>query len=137
MEIDMKRVLVLAVIALGATGLFADNHEEFEKSMKAAGATFGPLNKSIAAGAFDDVAAGAKKMEAVFATSEKFWTERGTADAIQWSKDGGAAAKALSAAAAAKDADAAKAAFGKAAATCKGCHAAHREKLEDGTYKIK
>jgi hypothetical protein len=27
--------------------------------------------------------------------------------------------------------------FGKAAATCKGCHAAHREKLEDGSYKIK
>jgi hypothetical protein len=72
MESTMKRVLVLGLFVIGATGLFADNHEEFEKSMKAAGATFGPLNKSIAAGAFDDVAAGAKKMEAVFATSEKF-----------------------------------------------------------------
>ncbi len=133
----MKKVFVLGVFALSAMGLFADNHEDFEKSMKAAGATFGPLNKSIAAGAFDDVAAGAKKMEAIFATSEKFWTERGTADGIQWSKDGSAAAKAIGAAAAAKDADAAKAAFGNAAATCKGCHTAHREKLADGTYKIK
>jgi len=133
----MKRVLVLGIFALSAMGLFADDHEDFEKAMKVAGSTFGPLNKAIAAGSFDDVAAGAKKMEAVFATSEKFWTERGTADGIQWSKHGGAAAKALGAAAAAKDADAAKAAFGAAAATCKGCHGAHREKLADGTYKIK
>jgi cytochrome c556 len=137
METAMKRVLVLGLFALSATGLFADNHEEFEKAMKMAGSSMGPLKKALDGGAMDDAAAGAKKMESVFAASEKFWTERKTADAIQWSKDGGAAAKALSAAVGAKDADAAKAAFGKMAGTCKGCHEAHREKLPDGSYKIK
>ena len=133
----MKRVLVLGVFALSAMGLFADNHEDYEKAMKMAGSTMGPLKKALDGGAMDGAAAGATKMESVFATVEKFWTERGTADAIQWSKDGGAAAKALSAAVGAKDADAAKAAFGKMAGTCKGCHEVHREKLADGTYKIK
>jgi len=137
METDMKRVLVLGVFALSAMGLFADNHEDFQKAMKTAGSTVGPLKKALDGGAMDDAGAGAKKMEKVFATAEKFWTERKTADAIQWSKDGGAAAKALSAAVTAKDADAAKAAFGTMTGTCKNCHEAHREKLADGSYKIK
>ena len=133
----MKKILGFAFLALSAMGLFADNHEEFEKSMKIAGSTMGPLKKALDAGAMDDAGMGATKMIGVFAASEKFWAERKTADATQWSKDGGTAAKALSAAVTAKDADAAKAASGKMAGTCKGCHEAHREKLADGTYKIK
>lgn len=133
----MKNKALLAGLVLSAMGLFADNHEDFEKAMKVAGSTMGPLKKALDAGAMDDAGAGATKLVGVFAASEKFWSERKTADAIQWSKDGGAAAKALSAAVSAKDADAAKAAFGKIAGTCKGCHEAHREKLADGTYKIK
>ena len=42
----MKKIFGFALFALSAMGLFADNHEEFEKAMKTAGSTMGPLKKA-------------------------------------------------------------------------------------------
>jgi cytochrome c556 len=69
--------------------------------------------------------------------TEKFWKANGAADAIAMSATGKAAAADLLAAVKASNGAGAKAAFGKLAGTCKGCHEAHREKLPDGKYKIK
>lgn len=113
------------------------DEKEYAASMKTLGATMGHLRKSIEAKTADDVVTDASKVEAVFLLSEKFWKERKVDDATKWSQDGLAAAKELSAAAKANDMDKAAAATKAVGATCMACHTAHREKLPDGTYKIK
>ena len=133
----MKNLLVLALLALGSSALFADNHEAFEAAMKKAGKTMGPLKKALDVNNFADAKPGAQSLVEIYDITEKFWKERKADDAIQSSMTGKAAAAALLAAVAAEKSDDARAAFGKLAGTCKGCHEAHREKLEDGKYKIK
>ena len=130
----MKKLLVISLFAF-AVG--AAEHDDLSKAMKTAGSTMGPLKKALDTGTMADVGPAAAKLEGVFTTSEKFWAAKHVTDATKWSQDGLAAAKALSKAAAAGDAEASKAAFAKIGGTCKGCHDAHREKLPDGSYKIK
>lgn len=133
----MKRLLVTALFVCGATSMFADNHEAFEAAMKKAGKTMGPLKKALDTGAMADAKTGATALVEIYDVTEKFWKERKADDAIAMSATGKAAAADLLAAVNGSNGDAAKAAFGKLAGTCKGCHDAHREKLADGTYKIK
>jgi cytochrome c556 len=132
----MKRLLATTLL-LGVSAMFADDHEAFEASMKRAGKTMGPLKKALDTDAFTDAAPGAAALVEIYDVTEKFWKANGAADAIAMSATGKAAAASLVAAVKASDGAAAKAAFGKLAGTCKGCHDAHREKLPDGKYKIK
>ena len=111
--------------------------QEVAPAMKKAGKTMGPLKKALDVNNFVDAKPGAQALVEIYDTTEKFWKERKADDAIQSSMTGKAAAAALLAAVAAEKSDDARAAFGKLAGTCKGCHEAHREKLADGTYKIK
>jgi cytochrome c556 len=128
----MKLLLIFSVFALGAA-----EHEELSKAMKIAGSTVGPLKKSLDGGMMADAGAAARTLQGVFETAEKFWTEQKVADATKWSQEAQGHARTISTAVTANDADAAKAAFGKLAATCKSCHDVHRERLPDGTFKIK
>lgn len=132
----MKRLLVLSFVA-SFLALAAADHDELSKAMKTAGSTMGPLKKALDAGTMAEVGPAAAKLEGAFTATEAFWTGRKVADATKWSQDALAAAGALRKAGEAGSADAAKAAFIKIAGTCKGCHDAHREKLPDGTFKIK
>ena len=58
-------------------------------------------------------------------------------DAVKIADDSAAAATATAAAAKAGDWDKVKSSWGTVNGGCKGCHDKHREKLEDGSYKIK
>ena len=133
----MKKLLVTALLVLGTSALFADDHEAFEAAMKKAGKTMGPLKKALDSNSFADAMPGAKNLVEIYDVTEKFWKERKADDAIKASAVGKAAAADLLAAVTAEKSEDARAAFGKLAGTCKGCHEAHREKLADGTYKIK
>ena len=106
-------------------------------AMKKAGKTMGPLKKALDTNSFADAMPGAKNLVEIYDVTEKFWKERKADDAIKSSAMGKAAAADLLAAVTAEKSEDARAAFGKLAGTCKGCHEAHREKLADGTYKIK
>ena len=91
----MKNLLVLALLALGSSALFADNHEAFEAAMKKAGKTMGPLKKALDVNNFVDAKPGAQALVEIYDTTEKFWKERKADDAIQSSMTGKAAAAAL------------------------------------------
>ena len=132
----MKRLLAMTLL-LGVSAMFADDHEAFEASMKRAGKTMGPLKTALDGDACADAAPGAAALVELYDVTEKFWKANGAADAIAMSATGKAAAADLVAAVKASNGAGAKAAFGKLAGTCKGCHDAHREKLPDGKYKIK
>ena len=115
----------------------AQVEDAYKDWMKSVPPAVGGIRKNLEAKTLDAVVADAKKLETVFGQSAEFWTKKGGADAAGWSKDVQAAAGKVASAAAAGDADGAAAAFKVVSGSCKGCHETHREKLADGSYKIK
>lgn len=141
-SLEVKEIMkkLLAGVAAGAvlsTMLMALDEKELTKKMKAAGEHMGPIRKSAQAQSMPDVATHAKAMVQALEGTETFWKDRNLPQAVKWSEDGVVAAKALAKAAEENNADGVRAAMSKLGASCKSCHDVHREKLPDGTYKIK
>jgi cytochrome c556 len=132
-----KRTLLLSLFLGLCTIGFAQDEDVYKPWMKATAGSVGSIRKSIEAKTWDAVVPEAKKLEDVFGKSAEFWTKKGVTDAAGWSKDAQAASAKLAAASASGDVEGATAAFKLVSGSCKGCHEAHREKLADGSYKIK
>ena len=132
----MKRFLTTVTLGVGlAILLLAQVDPQYQTWMKTAGSNTGALKKAIDAKSTADAQAAAKTLEGVFGEVAEYWEKRGDAsDAVGFAKEAQSAAKDI---AAAESLDAASASFGKLGAACKNCHAAHREKADDGTWKIK
>jgi cytochrome c556 len=134
----MKKLTLSLSLILGLCSLgFAQDEDAYKSWMKATPGHVGGIRKNLEAKAHDAVVTDAKKLENIFGQSAEFWTKKGVSDAAGWSKDAQAAAAKLATAAAAGDADGAAAAFKSVTGSCKGCHEAHRDKLADGSYKLK
>ncbi len=133
----LRYIYMTCAAGLLALGVSIAADRSFEAVMKDTGATNGSLKKNLDAKSFAAAAADAKKMEGLYGEVLKFWKAKKTADAITMSKDGKTAAKQLASAAKASKGEDAVKAYQSLLATCKGCHAAHREKGADGKYKIK
>lgn len=86
---------------------------------------------------YDGIGQDAARLKANFAKIEIFWTQRKLEDAITFSKAAVKAATDLEAAAKAKDDAAISVSTNAVAATCRGCHQAHRaQNAVDGTFDI-
>lgn len=135
----MKLLLVLLFATFAAYTAIPRSLDEqaFIAAMKTIMPTQGSLRKNIEAKNVDGVKADAAKLEAIFKTSEDFWKERKAEDGIDWSKQGRAGASEIGKLAAAGEWDKIPDAQKKVGSTCSACHTAHREKLPDGSYKIK
>jgi cytochrome c556 len=99
--------------------------------MKTVGKTMGELRKANEAKDEAALKAGGKVLVEQFSNAAKFWAkhkDHGTADAVEWNEKTLTAAKAL--------ADGTGNLQG-VGSTCKGCHDKYREKLADGSYKLK
>jgi cytochrome c556 len=133
----MKSFRFAAAALLGCALIApAQDEAEFQKWMKDTGAFNDMLRKSPSkTGA--EIEAGATKVSGIYVHMKGFWEKRNVADAVKWSEEGKAAADALASAAKAGDEQAATAAMKLLGGGCRSCHDAHREKLPDGTYKIK
>ena len=131
----MKRNLSILLLAGGfaAFGL-ADDHND---NMKAVGATNGALRKDVTAGTMDAAAKDAQMIADLLKKEEAWWSGKGAADATKFAQDGQTAAKSIATAAAAAKAEDVTAGQKALGATCQGCHAAHREKVDGGGYKTK
>jgi cytochrome c556 len=114
----------------------AQEFPEFQNGMKAVDTANGALRKMQPKTGGDAVAA-AERIAAVYENMIPFWRGRNSEEAVKWSEEGKAHAVALASAAKAGDAEKAAAAFSSLGGTCKSCHTKHRERLEDGTYRIK
>jgi cytochrome c556 len=133
----LSLVLLFAVGAVFAAAPQNQDEQEHPGWMKTAQATAGSLRKNIEAKATDEIVKNAATMEEVFKKCEDFWTKRKTDDAIKWSQQSQAAAKEIGEAAKGGDMDKAQASLKSLMSNCAGCHNAHRERLPDGSYKIK
>lgn len=124
--------LAVALLCFASIGLAED---DFQTWMKAAGAGTGAIKKSLDAKNNAEAAEAAHKLEGVFEKVEQYCTGKSD-DAAKFAGSAKSAAKEIAAAAHAGNSDAANAAFGKLGASCKGCHEAHREKV-DGGFRFK
>ncbi|MBC7925955.1 MAG: cytochrome c [Bryobacteraceae bacterium] len=132
----MTKRILFGLTAL-ASVVVAQDEASYQKWMKEMGKEIGILRKADPRTG-PDVAASAEKIAVLNDQSRGFWVQRGgSEDAVKWSDEGKSAALELAAAARSGDVTAASSAFTKVGGTCKSCHDAHREKLADGTYKIK
>jgi len=124
-----------ATLLLGM--LFAQDHDELNAAMKTAGAANGSLRKSIAAKDGTETAATAEKLAAAFKTVQAHFEEHHMEDGIEFAQTANKASMNLAAAAKAGEWDKASDELKTLSAQCQGCHTAHREKLPDGSYKMK
>jgi cytochrome c556 len=133
-----KTILVMAGCASLLLGMAsAQDHNELMGAMKTAGAANGSLRKSIAAKDSTETAATAEKLAAAFKTVQTHFEEHHMEDGIKFAQTANKASMNLAAAARAGEWDKASSELNTLGAQCQGCHAAHREKLPDGTYKMK
>ena len=79
----------------------------------------------------------AVELSKFFGDTQAFFTTRGTADATTWATDAGKLVHAIDEAAAAAKWDDAKASATSLNSLCGTCHTAHREREDDGTYRVK
>lgn len=135
----LKLTLVLTLMALSvlATTPRTFDQAAFEAAMKTILPTNGSLRKNVTEKNVDGAKADAAKLEAIFKTSEDFWNERKTQDAVEFSVTGKNAAAAIGKLAAAGEWDKIPAEQQKIQGTCMACHNAHREGSREAGYKIK
>jgi hypothetical protein len=110
---------------------------DYSKAMKEVGTTSAALRKSIATPSEADAAAAAARLETIFKDVQAYWDGKKVDDAAGFAKNAVAAAQAVSKAVAAHDMPAAGAANQTLGAQCMSCHMAHRDRLPDGSFKMK
>lgn len=93
-------------------------------------------------GAVEAMNAAAAKEQAtvlkqMFTQTEAFWKAKGKTDATQWAADARKDAETVDAAVAAGNWDQARTSAGTLNQKCATCHGAYRERLDDGSFRIK
>lgn len=99
----------------------------------ASGAVRGGLDQPDAAQLKEQVSV----LQKSFAEVEAFFKTRGTADAAKWAGDALKLAQTMEAGLASGKLDEVKASAGSLQQLCAACHTQHRERMSDGTYRIK
>jgi hypothetical protein len=134
----MKRILLFTACftALVVTAL-AQDEADYRKWMKTIAATSGSLRKNLDAKNGEAAAADAKKLQETFEQVHDFWQKKNVDDAMKFAMDARDGFREVAEQASAGKVDDASATLQKATANCRGCHAAHREKAADGSWKMK
>lgn len=112
----------------------AQDEAELEKLMKQVGDASGRIRKSTD---LNETAKDAELISKLLKESSSFWMKHSKDDATKWSTEGSSGAKDLAAAAASGNKEAVAVASKSMGAACQACHKVYRERLPDGTYKLK
>ena len=137
----MRRLSIVTTCLLVASMAVAVRAAEkppadYQKAMKDLGGAMGALSKP---GASEDFALAKTQGQAAkeaFAVVVKFWSAKGTTDAVKLAETGGKAVSDLLVSADLSSTEGIQAAMKDMGATCAACHMAHREKTADG-FEIK
>lgn len=138
-------VFVLASAVAGAAhlGLSAQTakppmtDDEYDKTMKQVGPTFQSLQANNKAMNHTDGAKDAQKLEAWFKDVQTYWEAKRVDDAVGFAKNAVKAAQDTAKASTAMDMTALDDSQKALAGACQSCHAAHRERLPDGSFRMK
>jgi hypothetical protein len=111
--------------------------QALDNVMKQVNPTFTALRQSLDASAATTAKQHAGELKGFFTQTQAFFKGRGTADATGWAGDAIGLVDKIDAAAAAGKWDDAKASATTLNGLCGQCHTAHRERQDDGTYRVK
>lgn len=115
----------------------AQDEKDHPPNMKAINASMKVLKASLETKNAAEAADAAKKAEAAFSETRKYWAARQTKDALDWSDSAIAGARLAQAGVSDGHWEKVSEGVSKMGGTCKSCHDAHRERLPDGAYKIR
>lgn len=133
-----KSILTLAAgAALFIGAAFAQDHAEFKEQMKSVGGGFGSLRKTVDAKQGPETAETAEKLAGIFEHVRGHFEEHKMQDGIDFANQAHEAANFLAADAKSGNWEKAQADLKSLGAACQACHTAHREKLPDGSFKMK
>jgi cytochrome c556 len=110
--------------------------QAFDNIMKKVGPAFAAVRQADASNA-DVTKENTSVLKQAFADTEAFWKSRGRADAVQWAQEARKHVDAIDHAATAGNWDEVKSMAGTLGQSCQSCHAAYRERFDDGSYRIK
>ena len=137
-------ILATAVIDAGMTDLAKvvvppppPAEVALDGTMKQVSPAFTALRAAIDASSADQVRQRAVELAKCFGDTQAFFTTRGTPDAITFATDAGKLVHAIDQAASTAKWDDAKASAASLNTICGSCHTAHRDRLDDGTYRVK
>jgi cytochrome c556 len=136
----MKSVSIALFVLLSVGSIRAAealDEKQFQKLMQEIGDTSKRFKTSIENRDSIQLTKDATRLAEIYQQTVPFWEQRKAQDAAKWSKESATASAALASAAKAKDWDKATLHLREVGKNCKTCHDAHREKRDDGTYRIK
>jgi hypothetical protein len=113
------------------------NELALSEAMKAINPAFAALKAAVDGVNAGDVARNAAQLKPAFAQTEKIWDDVGQSSAGQWARDAQDFVASIEHDAAKGDWDHVKFAAGKLNALCGSCHAAFRDRADDGTFRMK
>jgi hypothetical protein len=111
--------------------------EAFSKTMKQVQPASTALRAGIEASSADEIKQQAAVLKTAFTDVHTFFKGRNTADATGWAQDALTLVGAIELSASSAKWDEARASAGRLTQLCTQCHTAYRERMEDGTYRIK
>jgi hypothetical protein len=132
--------LFWVLVAAAAFGLVSAAAEKppanYQQAMKDLGNFAGKIDAEVKAENYAEVAAWAGTARQAFTVTESYWRSRDPT-AADLAQKGVSAAADLVVMAGIKNAEGIAFAVSEVRSTCMECHAAHRERLPDGTFEIK
>jgi cytochrome c556 len=136
----ISRFLTLTALILSTGALLAAekiDEKQFQTLMKEVGDTGRRFRSGMESKNSAQVTKDAARVAEIHKQLASFWKDRKIEDAVKWSEETSVAATAVVAAVKADDWEKAKTQLQSYGKSCKACHDAYREKLADGSYKIK
>lgn len=137
-------ILATAVVTSGMVDLarrapppMTPEEEAYDKVMKRVGPAFNALRTALTASDASAAAESTKALKTAFGEAEAFWKLRAAADALEWTRAARKHVDALERAVSAGSWDVVKSSTGELGQVCQTCHSSYRERLDDGTYRIR
>ena len=137
----MKKIIVVVfcvfAVMLSALAAGGDETQIYQERMKKTGGYMRMLRENFKTTNRAKVISAAQELEGIFKQEHKFWTKRGTPDAVKLSKEAQGAAKAIVMASRKGEDDQAAVALKNLTNSCTACHVAHREFTSGCSGRIK
>jgi cytochrome c556 len=111
--------------------------EAYQKLMKQIASSNGALRKAIETPDAKVAAEHSGALRKTFAEVEAFWRTQRQQDAVRWAQDARKLSENIERSIAAGRWDAVKSHAGHLGKTCQACHGVHRDRFDDGSYRIK
>jgi hypothetical protein len=111
--------------------------EALDRAMKAVQPASTAMRAAIEASDAAQIKAQTAILKTSFTEAQKFFQQRNTADAQGWSSDALTLVGAIEIAAADAKWDDARTSAGRLTQLCTQCHNAHRERFDDGTFRVR